>query len=232
MPNIDPTGAGLTEWRLQHAGAAYPPGVLARYTQGVNAVGANGRNLLEQIKAWAKSQGNTFSNEYDAAKAIQDYLRSPDNFQYTVDISSLMPQCTSLSTVDCFALLHKGFCQQYATTMTMLMRLEGYPARYVLGYLPGAVSQNTLQEQVTTQQLHSWVEVYFPSYGWIPFDPTGGPGKPTVLPAGQAVKATPVPSVAPEESGQAIRPTPRIDTPVGPRLPRRTATHLPLCSCR
>jgi hypothetical protein len=207
VPNIDPAGAGLTEWRLQHAGTDYPAGLRDRYTQGADQIGTDGRDLLKEIKQWAASQGNTFSNEYDVSKAVQDYLRS-DRFTYTVDISSLMPQCTGLSTVDCFALIRRGFCQQYATTMAMLMRLAGYPARYVLGYLPGAVQQNTFIEQVTTQQLHAWVEVYFPSYGWIPFDPTGGPGQPTVLPAGSAVKATPAPTVAPTSSGGASRPTP------------------------
>ncbi len=207
VPNVDPAGAGLTEWRLQHAGTAYPSTLLARYTQGTGEVGAEGRSLLAEIKSWAATQGNTFSNEYDVAKAIQDYLHS-SRFTYDTDISSLMPRCTGMSTVDCFALIRRGFCQQYATTMTMLMRLAGYPARYVLGYLPGAVAQNTFVEQVTTQQLHSWVEVYFPTYGWIPFDPTGGPGQPTILPRGQAVAPTPAPSATPSSAGATLQPTP------------------------
>jgi hypothetical protein len=79
--------------------------------------------------------------------------------------------------------------------MTMLMRMAGYPARYVLGYLPGAIDPNTLVQQVTSQQKHAWVEVYFPTYGWIPFDPTGGGvGQPTVLQPGSAVTSTPSPA--------------------------------------
>jgi len=72
-----------------------------------------------------------FTNAYDAASAIQEYLRDPSNFTYDTNISDLA--CASLSTVDCFATFRKGFCEQYATTMTMLMRMEGYPARYVEG---------------------------------------------------------------------------------------------------
>jgi hypothetical protein len=184
VPNIDPAGSGLTESRLQQAGTEYPPGLLERFTQGAGLVGSGGRALLDQISAWAKSQGNTFGNEYDVAKAIQDYLSST-RFSYTTDISADMPRCTGMSMVDCFALIKRGFCEQYATTMTMLMRMAGYPARYVLGYLPGTIAQNTLTWQVTSQQKHAWVEVYFPTFGWIPFDPTGGSiGQPTVLPRG------------------------------------------------
>ncbi|MGA3056836.1 MAG: transglutaminase domain-containing protein [Candidatus Limnocylindrales bacterium] len=206
VPDEDPTGAGLTEWRLRNAGGDYPPGLLGRFTQGASLVGSNGQNLLAQITDWAHSQGNGFDNEYDAARAIQDYLRS-DRFTYTSDITAEMPKCGGLSTVDCFALVKRGFCEQYATTMTMLMRMAGYPARYVLGYLPGAIAQNTLLQQVTGQQKHAWVEVYFPTYGWIPFDPTGGVGQPTVLPPGSAVAPTPTPAVSLSPEGTAARPT-------------------------
>ena len=196
VPDLDPDGVGLTEWRLTHAGTDYPPGLLARYTQGANLVGSDGRALLAEIANWARANGNTFDNEYLDAKAIQSYLQS-NRFHYNADITGLVSRCTGLSTVDCFAFIRQGFCEQYATTMTMLMRAQGYPARYVQGYLPGATAPNTLIQQVTSQQKHSWVEVFFPGYGWIPFDPTGGGvGQPTTLVPG----AAPVPSSGPSES--------------------------------
>jgi hypothetical protein len=207
-PNLDPKGAGLTEWRLRHAGANYPQGLQTRYTQGAQLVGSDGQALLNEIGIWAKGDGNPFDNEYDVAKAIQSYLRS-EKFTYNTDITGLMPGCVGLSTVDCFAFKREGFCEQYATTMTMLMRMKGYPARYVLGYLPGPVDPNTLIQQVTSQQKHAWVEVFFPGYGWIPFDPTGGPGQPTVLTPGSAVVQTPapIPSADPNETGGPGAPT-------------------------
>ena len=197
-PDLDPGGNGLTEWRLSHAGTNYPKGLVARYTQGTSLVGSDGKALLGEISSWAKANGNTFDNEYLVAKAIQDYLQS-SRFRYNADITGLISRCTGLSTVDCFAFIREGFCEQYATTMTMLMRMEGYPARYVQGYLPGALAQNTLLQQVTSQQKHSWVEVFFPSYGWIPFDPTGGGvGQPTILVPGAALAS---PSPGPSDSG-------------------------------
>jgi transglutaminase-like putative cysteine protease len=195
VPVLDPSGAGLTEWRLLHAGTAFPEPLLKRYTQGTDLVGTEGKALLNEIAADAKAQGNPFNTEFDVAKEIQNYLHSSDHFTYNNDISNLMPQCTGMSTVDCFALLRQGFCEQYATTMTMLMRMKGYPARYVLGYLPGEVDEHTLIQQVTSQQKHAWVEVYFPTYGWVPFDPTGGSvGIETILAPGSAVAATPTPN--------------------------------------
>ncbi len=207
-PDTDPNGQGLTEWRLSHAGTAYPPGLLARFTQGADLVGSDGRALLAEIESWAKANGNSFDNEYLVAKAIQNYLQS-SRFRYNADITGLISRCTGLSTVDCFAFIREGFCEQYATTMTMLLRVQGYPARYVQGYLPGTIAQNTLIQQVTSQQKHSWVEVYFPGYGWIPFDPTGGGvGQPTILVPGVALTASPSPSIDPNASASAAaRPT-------------------------
>jgi hypothetical protein len=193
VPNIDPAGTGLTEWRLRQAGKTYPPGLLDRYTQGASLVGKDGQKLLADIRAWAQTQGNPFNNEYDVAKALQSYLHS-DQFKYNTDITDQMARCGGPSTVDCFAIIREGFCEQYATTMTMLMRMEGYPARYVLGYLPGAIDPNTLVQQVTGLQSHAWVEVYFPTYGWIPFDPTSGPGQPTFLPPGSPAGVSASPS--------------------------------------
>jgi glycerol uptake facilitator-like aquaporin len=191
IPSFDPSGKGITEWLLRHVSTSFPAGITARFTQGTSFVGSDGRKLLTEIGDWARSVGNPFNTEYDVAKAMQSYLQS-DRFTYRTDISSDMAlSCTGLSTVDCFAVLREGFCEQYATTMTMLMRLDGYPARYVQGYLPGAVDPANNTQAVTSVQKHAWVEVYFPDYGWIPFDPTGSVGQPTVLPAGVAVSPRP-----------------------------------------
>lgn len=80
--------------------------------------------------------------------------------------------------------------------MTMLMRMLGYPARYVSGYLAGQIDEHTRQESVTGQQGHAWVEVYFPAYGWISFDPTGSVGLPTTLPPGEPLPSASLPSAS------------------------------------
>lgn len=68
-----------------------------------------------------------------------------------------------------------GFCQQYAVAEATMLRALGIPARIAVGYQDG-----TLQDDgsflVTTKDAHAWVEVQFPTYGWLPFDPTPGHG--------------------------------------------------------
>jgi transglutaminase-like putative cysteine protease len=218
VPDMDPTGAGLTEWRLRQAGTDYPASLLDRYTQGAGLVGAYGQDMLTTIESWAATQGvaldpssGHFTNAYDAAKAIQEYMRDPNNFIYDSNVSDLVSKCASLTTVDCFVRYRRGFCEQYATTMTMLMRMEGFPARYVEGFLSGHVNEASRAIEVTGRQRHAWVEVYFPGYGWIPFDPTGGAvGVPTELPAGSPAAASPTPEPAAPSSSLATRrgPTP------------------------
>jgi hypothetical protein len=65
----------------------------------------------------------------------------------------------------------QGYCVYYATAMTVLLRTQGVPARFVVGYSPGQhVSADTWV--VRGLNSHAWVEVYVPDVGWVRFDPT------------------------------------------------------------
>jgi hypothetical protein len=70
--------------------------------------------------------------------------------------------------------LRRGYCDYYATAMVVLARAAGLPARLVTGYAPGRYDPGNATFIVTAADAHSWVEVYFPDYGWIQFEPTGG----------------------------------------------------------
>jgi hypothetical protein len=121
--------------------------------------------------------------------------------------------CGDLSIVDCFARSKRGYCEYYATTMTMMLRELGIPARYVKGFLPGKRNPNTGTYEVQNRDAHAWVQVYFPGHGWITFDPTGG-GQAALapLPSGPVeASATPGPSSA----GNTLRPE-RTDIAEGP----------------
>jgi len=68
-----------------------------------------------------------------------------------------------------------GYCTYYATTMVTMLRSQDVPARFVTGYTDGERVDEDRQV-VRGLNAHAWVEVYFPEYGWVQFDPTpGGP---------------------------------------------------------
>ena len=104
------------------------------------------------------------------AQAIERYLRT---IEY--DLNVPLPPDDVTDVADYFLFdLQRGYCDYYATAFVVLARSVGLPTRFATGF---AVGQWDVQEQiyvVTEAEAHSWPEVYFPDYGWIPFEPTGG----------------------------------------------------------
>jgi len=200
VPRID-AADGITQNELRAASTSYPADVTAEYTQVPDgAMGPYADQLLRLILAKAPS-----SNPFDLASYMESFFRS-DYFTYSIDVRSL--DCQDHSAVECFAHYRTGYCLHYASTMAILLRAANpgkpIPTRLVQGFLPSAIDGG--QETVHNFQAHAWVEVYFPGYGWIPFDPTGGGvGKPAAIPVG-----APVPSAsAPAASADTARATPR-----------------------
>ena len=68
-----------------------------------------------------------------------------------------------------------GYCQHFAGAMALMLRLLGIPARVAAGFVPGHYQDDFWQ--VTDHDAHTWVEVWFRGYGWLPFDPTPGRGR-------------------------------------------------------
>ncbi|HST46492.1 DUF3488 and transglutaminase-like domain-containing protein [Jatrophihabitans sp.] len=107
-------------------------------------------------------------NDYDKAKAISDYFSNGKNgFVYSLETAPKDGQDDLVS----FLQNKKGFCQQYAAAAAVLMRVANLPTRVVVGYTHRQPDTNGVFT-VTTSDAHAWVEVYFSTIGWIPFDPT------------------------------------------------------------
>ncbi len=181
--------------RLRVASTDYPADISARYTAVPNgAIGPDAQKLLSTILQAAQPR-----NPYDMAVAIEAYLRDPAHFTYNPDVRNL--PCSSISAVECFAQTRQGYCLHYASTMAILLRAanptDPIPTRLVQGFLPGERTGNL--ETVRNSSAHAWVEVYFPGYGWIPFDPTGG----GVGQAPQIQEGPPVASPSPTTPGAA-----------------------------
>ena len=206
VPDLDPAHPdGLTANKLRAAGIDYPAQVTDLYAQLLpGTAGTETRLLMDRIE---RESGAT--NPYDLARAVERYLRDPANFTYDTDVSDV--QCGGRGVADCFIVSRRGYCEYYATTMAVMLRLRGIPTRFVEGFLPGDRDANGV-ETVRRARAHAWVEVYFPDYGWIDFDPTGGGvANDTSLPAG-----APVASKAP-----SARPSSSIVPGDGERDPRR-----------
>jgi hypothetical protein len=72
----------------------------------------------------------------------------------------------------------RGYCEQFAGTMAVLVRALGYPARVALGFTAGDRDESG-RFRVTTSQVHAWPEVHFGEYGWLAFEPTPGRSNPS-----------------------------------------------------
>ena len=160
-----------SEAQLRTAGTGYPA-----YVRPYTALQGDGSTQVATIAALASKWTAGTTNPYDAASAIEAHLRDPRSFQYT-----LRPPAAPAGTWPVVYFLtqsHRGYCQYFASAMGAMLRSLGIPARLVSGYGPGspqsdASSKPTAHQQiVTTSDAHTWVEAFFPGYGWIPFEPT------------------------------------------------------------
>jgi transglutaminase-like putative cysteine protease len=104
---------------------------------------------------------------YDKARSIEGYLRS--NFGYTLDLTGAPP-----SDPLAYFLFQKraGHCEYFAAAMAVMLRTLGIPSRYINGFQTGEYNDVAGDLVVRASDAHSWVEAYFPGFGWLTFDPT------------------------------------------------------------
>jgi protein-glutamine gamma-glutamyltransferase len=123
--------------------------------------------LDPRIKALAQEAASPAASNYDRAVQVRNYLR--DNFGYTLENQNVDPS----NPLGSFLFTtRKGYCEYFASAMAIMLRTIGIPARLVNGFQTGSYNRYGKDFVVRARDAHSWVEVYFPGYGWIPFDPT------------------------------------------------------------
>ncbi|HSJ58099.1 MAG TPA: transglutaminase domain-containing protein [Anaerolineae bacterium] len=148
------------EESLREASTSYPDWVVPRYLQLPDSLPERVRLLAEQVTMGKETA-------YDKAKAIEAYLRQ---IPYNTQIQAPAP---GRDGVDYFLFdIQEGYCDYYASAMTVMLRSVGVPARYVRGYSEGAREQGVYYLEESDG--HAWPEVFFPGYGWVEFEPTGG----------------------------------------------------------
>lgn len=150
------------EDELRNSSLEYPDWVTSKYLQIPDTVPNRVYELALRLTV-------TQPTPYDRALAIEQYLRG---FEYTLDLDA---PPANVDIVDYFIFdLQKGYCDYFATSMVVLARAAGLPARLVTGYLGSTYDADRDQFIVTGDQAHSWVEIYFTDYGWVTFEPTAG----------------------------------------------------------
>ena len=132
-----------------------------RYLQLPDTTSDRVRELARHVTASAPST-------YAKVQALIAWMGA--NTQYSLDIG---PLPAGVDTVDRFLFDERvGFCEQIGTSLVVMLRSLGVPARLTVGYVPGERNPFTGLFEVRASDAHAWTEVYFPNLGWLPFDPT------------------------------------------------------------
>ena len=119
------------------------------------------------LRARAAAQGGRRARPRTTCRTCSTYLGNTAEYTY----SETPPPASR--TLDGFLFDSKqGYCQQFSGAMALLLRMAGIPARVSTGFSTGATDTKTGEYVVRDFDAHSWVEVYYPDYGWITFDPT------------------------------------------------------------
>lgn len=111
---------------------------------------------------------------YAAAISLESWFRTRGGFTYTGQ-----PAVFSEAPLVGFVVeTRKGYCQYFAGAMALMLRYLGVPARVAVGFSSGTYDARRGVWTVTDHEAHAWVEAWFRGYGWLPFDPTPGAGRP------------------------------------------------------
>jgi transglutaminase-like putative cysteine protease len=187
-----------TPKQLGQAGTNYPASV-ERYleviqTAAVPKYGTPDRDLLmkvffdarfaddplmqanEPLYHEAKQVTEGAANPYAAATALEAWFRRPSLGGFVYDEQPPVPAPNEPALVQFVTDTKRGYCQHFAGAMALMLRYLGIPARVAAGFTSGSYDADSHEWTVTDHEAHDWVEVYFPRWGWIPFDPTPGRG--------------------------------------------------------
>jgi transglutaminase-like putative cysteine protease len=125
-------------------------------------------NVSDRVVGLAGRVTADATNPYEEAVAIEAWLEANKNYSLNATTDPSRPV-----TEQFLFEMDAGYCQYFASSMAVMLRSQGVPARYVVGYAPGTqIGEETYA--VTGSKAHAWVEAYFEGVGWVRFDPTPG----------------------------------------------------------
>jgi hypothetical protein len=160
----------------------------------------------EPMYALATRLATGARSPYDAVNRIDKYLRR--NYAYRQDVPAHGYPLPAFLEQD-----HAGYCQQFSGTMALMLRMLGIPSRVASGFAPGGRDPERNNYLVDDTDAHDWVEVFFPSIGWVTFDPT-----PSAAPAATQL----------DDNALGVTKSPRPDaTSNGPGFPKSPSGDAP-----
>jgi len=146
---------------------AVPPAVRTVDTELPPELPARVRQLAARIVAQRHA-----ATEYDMVNAIIQYLAAHERY----DVSDVpVPQPGQDYVAQFLFDTHRGYCDNFASAAAVMLRTLGVPVRFVTGFAVDAQNEMAPDTYVVSEaDAHAWIEVYFPEFGWIPFDATPG----------------------------------------------------------
>ena len=128
-------------------------------------------NVPARVFQFAQEVTKGAKTDYDKAVAIKRAIEG----RCTYDLyAEAVPG--GADAVETFLFLQpRGYCDLFASTMAILARCSGIPARYVTGYYPFVDTLDAFDRfNVRASDAHAWAELYFADVGWVAFDATEG----------------------------------------------------------
>lgn len=168
--------------QLLTAGTDYPGWVTDKYLQLPDSLPARVGEETERI-----IEAKSVSSPYEIAKAIEEYLR-----QFPFDLNVPTPPPGRDATDYLLFDQKRGYFDYQATAMCVMLRTEGIPCRVTVGYVIDPGTGDETLYTIRKDNAYTWVEVFFPKYGWLNFNPTadrpsggaGGFGASDFVPSG------------------------------------------------
>ncbi len=125
-------------------------------------------DVTPRVRELAARFGAAGRNNFDIAQGIEFFLR---RYPFAID---LPPPSIGSDVVDLYLFEYRrGHAEYAATAMSVLARLNGLPSRLAAGYVTGLFDEEAGAWVAGPEEVHTWTEVYFPGYGWVPFEPSG-----------------------------------------------------------
>ena len=200
---------------LREASTDYPAWVTDRYLQLPDTITDRTRSLASELVA---SQPTVF----DAASAVEQYVRSTIAYREDIEAPPDGQDVVDYVLFDS----QEGYCEYYASAMAVLLRAEGIPTRVVGGYYPAPYDADEGGNLYREKNAHLWVEVFFPEFGWIPFEPTANRDElqyGDFTPPEAQAEPTPIPTPVPTPEPAIATPAPaeqQVPPPTTPSGPR------------